>query len=101
MTPQDKKQLDLPVAEEVPVPVELPALFENRDQGRFLDPLIIFAKHKAFILYFVAAAIVLSVAGSLTMTTYYTAEVRILPPQQGQSFASAMLDQLGALAPLI
>jgi tyrosine-protein kinase Etk/Wzc len=101
MTPQDKKGLDLRVAEEVPVPVELPAIFENRDQGRFLDPLIILAKHKNFILYFVVAAIVLSVAGSLAMTTYYTAEVRILPPQQGQSFASAMLDQLGALAPLI
>jgi tyrosine-protein kinase Etk/Wzc len=101
MTPQDKKEFDLPVAEEVPARLELPSVFEQRDHGRFLDPLIILAKHKRFILYFVGAVIVLSVAGSLAMTTYYTAEVRILPPQQGQSFASAMLDQLGALAPLI
>jgi uncharacterized protein involved in exopolysaccharide biosynthesis len=101
MTPQDKKELDLPVAEEVPARLELPSVFEQRDQGRFLDPLIILAKHKRFILHFVLTVIVLSVAGTLVMTTYYTAEVRILPPQQGQSFASAMLDQLGALAPLI
>lgn len=101
MTPQDKKELELPVTEEVPVPVELRAVYEPRDHGRFLDPLIVLAKHKAFILCFVGAAIILSVSGSLLMTTYYTAEVRILPPQQGQSFASAMLDQLGALAPLI
>jgi tyrosine-protein kinase Etk/Wzc len=101
MTPQDKKELDLPLAEEPPMPVELPAIFESGDQGRYLDPLIVLAKHKTFILYFVLAAIVLSVGGSLLMSTYYTAEVKILPPQQGQSIASAMLDQLGALAPLI
>jgi capsule polysaccharide export protein KpsE/RkpR len=101
MTPQDKKELDLPMTEELPVPLELPAIFESRDQDRFLDPLIILAKHKSFILYFVLGAIAVSVAGSLLMSTYYTAEVKILPPQQGQSFASAMLDQLGALAPLL
>jgi tyrosine-protein kinase Etk/Wzc len=101
MTPQDKKELDLPVAEEVPARLDLPSVFEQRDQGGFLDPLIILAKHKRFILYLIGAVIVLSVAGSLAMTTYYTAEVKILPPQQGTSFASAMLDQLGALAPLI
>lgn len=101
MTPQDKKELELPVTEEAPEPLELPAAFEPHDQGRFLDPLIVLAKHKTFILYVVGAVIILSVAGSLLMTTYYTAEVRILPPQQGQSFSSAMLDQLGALAPLI
>ena len=106
MTPLDKKELELPLAEELPLaklapPVEMPSIFESRDQSRFLDPLIVLAKHKRFVLSVVLGAIGLSVSGSLLMSTYYTGEVRILPPQQGQSFASAMLDQLGALAPLI
>src|SRR5262249_48003076 len=50
---------------------------------------------------FVAAAAVLSAAVVMIWPQYYAAETKILPPQQSQSIASAMLGQLGQLAPLI
>lgn len=97
MTPQEKKEIDLPAPEEV----RFPPLFEGQEQKHILEPLIVLAKHKFFILYFVAGAAVLSVVVSLSLPTYFTGEAKILPPQQGQSFATAMLDQLGGLAPLL
>ncbi len=45
----------------------------------------------------VAAALV-SVGVALNMHNNYTATARILPPQQGQSSATAMLGQLGSFA---
>src|SRR5215510_4212172 len=97
MTPQGKKQLEPPVPEEV----SLPTLFEGQETGHLLEPLIILAKHKFLILYIVGATAVGSLILALVLPNYYTANAKLLPPQQGQSFASAMLDQLGALGPLL
>jgi tyrosine-protein kinase Etk/Wzc len=97
MTPQEKHQLELPVPEES----SLPQLFETPEKRHLLDHFIVLAKRKSFILYFTGAAAVLIVAYSLTMPTFYQATVKLLPPQQGQSFASAMLEQAGSLAPLL
>lgn len=63
-----------------------------------LDLLIVLAKRKKTIFKVTAAAAVLSVIVSLLLPKIYTASTTILPPQQGQSTASAMLGQLGALA---
>ena len=63
-----------------------------------LDLLIVLAKRKRQIFRFTAGAAILSVIVSLLLPKIYTASTTILPPQQGQSTASAMLGQLGALA---
>lgn len=97
MTPQEKNQLELSVAEEA----SLPQLFEGAEKRHILDYFIVLARRKRFVLYFTLAVAVITVGLSLLMTTFYQATVRIMPPQQGQSFASAMLEQLGGLAPLL
>jgi len=97
MAQQEKKELEMPVSEGVP----LPQLFEDGDKQHFLEPFIVLAKHKFFILYFVVGAAILSIVITLLLPVYYTANAKILPPQQNQSMASAMMGQLGQLAPLL
>jgi tyrosine-protein kinase Etk/Wzc len=97
MTPQEKNQLELTVGEEV----SLPDLFEGQEKKHSaLDWLIVFAKHKVFIFWFVVGAFGLSIAGSLLLPTYYTGEVKLLPPQQGQSMG-ALVGELGQLGGLL
>src|SRR5579863_10722181 len=97
MTPPEKNQLELTIPEE-----SLPQLFETSEKKHFLDHFIILARHKAFILYFTAAVAALTVGFTVAfMDTYYQATLKMLPPQQNQSFASTMLDQLVGLAPLL
>ena len=68
---------------------------------RFPEPLIILAKKKSFIFIFVGCAAILSAGISLLLPKIYTAEAKILPPQQSQSMgAAAALSQLGPLASL-
>jgi len=62
-----------------------------------LDLLIVLAKHKWQILGFPFAAAVIAAIYSLLLPNIYTATTKILPPQQSQSTAAAMLGQLGAL----
>lgn len=63
-----------------------------------LDLLIVLVKHKKLILGLPSTAAVLAVGFSLMMPDIFTATARILPPQQQQSTAAAMLGQLGVLA---
>lgn len=95
MAPQEKKSIELSVDE-----VLAGQEFEG-EKRRFPESLIVFAKHKRLIVGIVASAIVLSVVVSLLLPKSYTAVARILPPQQSQSMASAMLGQLGSIAPLL
>jgi tyrosine-protein kinase Etk/Wzc len=96
MTPQEKTQLDLSVADEA----SLPRLFEGTEKRHFLDHFIILARRKSFILLFTLAVAVLTALISLLMSTYYQATVKMLPPQQGSSL-SGLAGQLGDLAPLL
>jgi len=68
------------------------------DEINLLDLLIVLAKHKIMIVKVTFAAALLAVGISLLMTNIYTGTAKILPPQQSQSSASAMLAQLGDLA---
>lgn len=68
------------------------------DEINLLDLLIVLAKHKAMILKVTLGAALLAVGVALLMSNVYTGTVRILPPQQGQSSASALLGQLGGLS---
>lgn len=73
------------------------AATEVEDEISLLDLAIVIAKHKRTILGVPAAVAVLSVIVTLLMTPIFTGTTKILPPQQSQSTASAMLSQLGGL----
>jgi len=97
MAPQEKNQIELSVPEDV----SMPQMFENQEKKHFLETLIVLAKHKFLIAYVVIAVAIASAVISLLLPKYYTGQTKILPPQQSQSVASAMLDQLGGLGGLI
>jgi uncharacterized protein involved in exopolysaccharide biosynthesis len=69
----------------------------DQDEISLIDLLVVLAKHKKLILGLPLIAAILATLYSLSLPNIYTAETKILPPQQGQSAASAMLGQLGAL----
>ncbi len=64
------------------------------------DLVVAVAKHKKEVLWAGVSAGILVGLISLWLPNMYTATTRILPPQQSQSLASAMLGQLGPLAGL-
>lgn len=64
----------------------------------FVDILIVLAKHKKRIIGVTFGAALLSVAASLIMPNVYQASTKLLPPQQSQSSAAALLSQLGGMA---
>ena len=71
---------------------------QTDDEINLLDLLIVLAKHKKMIAKVTFAAALLAIGYSLSLTNIYTASTKILPPQQNQSSAGAMLAQLGGLA---
>lgn len=68
------------------------------DEISLLDLGIVLAKHKQLIVGLPALVAVLAIVYTLFLPNVYTGTTKILPPQQGQSSASAMLAQLGGLA---
>ena len=95
MAQHEETKYELSVAE--------PPLVESTETPavRFPEPLVILAKRKLFIVLFVGAVAVLSVVISLLLRNNFTANSKILPPQQSQSMSTtAMLSQLGPLAAL-
>lgn len=65
-----------------------------------LDLAIVLAKHKYLVLGLPLLAAVITAVYSLSLSPVYTATTKILPPQQGQSAATALAGQLGALVGL-
>ncbi|WP_308924060.1 Wzz/FepE/Etk N-terminal domain-containing protein [Janthinobacterium sp. J1-1] len=65
-----------------------------------IDLMIILAKRKKLIIGLPLAVAIIAVAISLTLPNRYQATVKVLPPQQSQSGASALLSQLGGAASL-
>jgi uncharacterized protein involved in exopolysaccharide biosynthesis len=72
----------------------------DMDEGGIglVDLLIVMAKHKKLIICFPAAVAVASAALSLGLPNFYKASTKLLPPQQSQSGAAALLSQLGGVA---
>lgn len=64
----------------------------------FIDLMIILAKHKKLIILFPFAAAVFALAISFAVPKVYRANTKLLPPQQAQSGAAALLSQLGGVA---
>ena len=71
---------------------------DAEDEVSLLDLAIVVAKYKKRIITTTLGVAVLSVAGSLLMPNIYTGMTKVLPPQQGQSGAAALLSSLGGLA---
>lgn len=67
-------------------------------QPGLVDILIVMARHKKLILGLPLAAALAAAAISLALPNVYRASTKMLPPQQAQSGASALLAQLGGLA---
>jgi tyrosine-protein kinase Etk/Wzc len=65
-----------------------------------LDLAVTLAKHKKRIVAITFGAAVLAAGISLIMPNIFTASTKVLPPQQPQSGAAAMLGQLGSLGGL-
>jgi uncharacterized protein involved in exopolysaccharide biosynthesis len=73
-------------------------LRSEQNETPFLDFLLLLAHHKKFVLGLPAAVGLIAVIVVLLLPKWYTATAKILPPQQGQSNAVAILGQLGALS---
>jgi len=65
------------------------------DGASLLDLLVLLGRHRRALLLWPLAAALVAAGVSLLLPKWYTATSRILPPQQGQSTAAAMLSQLG------
>lgn len=63
-----------------------------------LDILIVLAKHKKLIIWLPVVAAIASLVISFALPNVYKANAKLLPPQQAQSGASALLSQLGGAA---
>ena len=71
---------------------------EPVEEVTLLDILIVLAKHKKMIAQITIGATLLALVISFVIPKKFTATTRILPPQQTQSSAIAMLAQLNPLA---
>jgi uncharacterized protein involved in exopolysaccharide biosynthesis len=80
------------------IPTPAKSEYGDEDEISLLDLAIVLAKHKKLVLGLPAIAAILAVVVTLLMPKIYTGTTKILPPQQGQSAASAMMAQFGALA---
>lgn len=78
-----------------------PIAEERDDKLSFLDLLIVIAKHKTVVIAAPLLFAVITALLSLLLPNQYTSSTKILPPQQSQSGASAMLSQLGSVAGLV
>lgn len=93
MLQKEKIEFNLPATEET-----LAGSAVSEPQTSLIEPLLILADRKFFIFKFVVAAVILTVVTVLLWPSKYTAKAKLMPPQQSQSMASAMMGQLGFLA---
>jgi uncharacterized protein involved in exopolysaccharide biosynthesis len=70
----------------------------DHDEVSLFRLLIVLAKHKKLVIGLPFAAAVVSCALSFVLPDEYKATTKLLPPQQAQSGAAAMLSQLGGAA---
>jgi tyrosine-protein kinase Etk/Wzc len=70
------------------------------DEISVLDLLIVLAKHKWLMAGLPLFAGILAAVVSMNMTEIYTGSAKLLPPQQPQSTAGALLSQIGSLGSL-
>jgi uncharacterized protein involved in exopolysaccharide biosynthesis len=69
-------------------------------ETNLMDVMITLARHRKAIIGIPAIVTIVSAALSFTVPNVYKASTKLLPPQQGQSSAAALLSQLGGAAGL-
>lgn len=69
----------------------------SRNEFHFLDYLIVVAKHSRLIIYASLSVMVLTYIILLILPNKYTANARILPPQQKLTLSAHLLNSLGGL----
>ena len=74
---------------------------QDDDEINLMDLVLVLAKHNRFIIKLTASVAVLAIIYALLQPNIYTAKIVILPPQQGVTSMSAMLNQLGGIAGLV
>lgn len=79
---------------EPPVTSPESPIANDADEISLLDLLIVLAKHKSLIFRTTAGAAIAAAIVSFILPVYYTGTTKILPPQQNQSTAAAMLGQI-------
>jgi uncharacterized protein involved in exopolysaccharide biosynthesis len=70
----------------------------NDEKVNVLDLVLVLVRHKRMLIALPLAAAILSAAISFALPKMYKATVMLLPPQQTQSTASALLSQFGSMA---
>jgi uncharacterized protein involved in exopolysaccharide biosynthesis len=81
------------------VKTTLPKQYEAvSDESGLVDLLIILARHKRLISTLPLGAAAIAAAISLALPNEYTGTTKLLPPQQAQSGAAALLAQFGGVA---
>jgi tyrosine-protein kinase Etk/Wzc len=71
---------------------------EEQNTTSLLDIVLVLAQNKKLLFFVPLVAGVLGILISILLPNIYLAQTKVLPPQQSQSSASAMLSQLGGLA---
>src|SRR3954467_735128 len=66
-----------------------------------LDLSLLLAKNKRIVGLITLACVIIGAAGSLLIRNTYTAQSKILPPQQNQSALTALFGQAGGLSSLL
>jgi tyrosine-protein kinase Etk/Wzc len=79
---------------------EAPMAADRDDEINLLDLVVVLAKHRLLLISLPLLVAGAAVAYSLWLPDIYTATARLLPPQQPQSAASALLAQLGGVTGL-
>lgn len=79
-------------------PLATPVTDSDGQEINFLDMMIALAKHKKALIGFPITIAVVAALLSLALSNVYRASAVLLPPQQQQSGASALLAQLGGVA---
>jgi uncharacterized protein involved in exopolysaccharide biosynthesis len=72
----------------------------RHDYFDLIDILIMLAKHKKILIAVPSAVAMVAVAISFLLPNIYSATTKVLPPQQAQSAAAALLSQLGSVTSL-
>lgn len=78
--------------------LQVPAQGQGNSELNAIEMLIVLAKYKKLILGFPVAVAAIAAAISFALPNEYKATARLLPPQQSQSSAVALLSQLGGMA---
>src|SRR5258708_12390696 len=69
---------------------------ESEDESGFFDFLLVMAKYKKLVIGLPLAAGIVALIVSFLLPNWYTATTKIMPPQQSQSNAVAILGHLRA-----